>query len=90
MPATRNSRIELRASEADRALIVQAADACDMKLSEFAVSHLVTEARRVLADRTEFVLSPEAWTEWERINDRPARDLPSLHKLLERPTPFVK
>ena len=90
MPATRNSRIELRASDAGRALIVQAAEASDMKLSEFAVSHLVSEARCVLADRRELVLSPSAWAEWERINDRPARDLPSLRRLLERPTPFVK
>ena len=89
MPAPRNSRIELRASEADRALIIRAAEASDVKLNEFAVSRLVSESRRVLADRREFVLSADAWAEWERINARAARDVPSLHRLLERPTPFV-
>jgi uncharacterized protein (DUF1778 family) len=88
MPERRDTRIELRATQADRALIVRAAEACNMKLSEFAVSHLVTDSRRILADRTEFVLSPEAQAEWETINTRPARDLPSLRKLLERPSPF--
>jgi uncharacterized protein (DUF1778 family) len=88
MPERRDTRIELRATQADRALIVRAAEACNMKLSEFAVSHLVTDSRRILADRTEFVLSPEAQAEWETINARPARDLPSLRKLLERPSPF--
>jgi uncharacterized protein (DUF1778 family) len=88
MPERRDTRIELRATQADRALIVRAAEACNMKLSEFAVSHLVTDSRRILADRTEFVLSPEAQAEWEAINARPARDLPSLRKLMERPSPF--
>jgi uncharacterized protein (DUF1778 family) len=88
MPETRDTRIELRATKADRALIIRAAEACNMKLSEFAVSHLVTDSRRILADRTEFVLSPEAQAEWEAINARPARDLPSLRKLMERPSPF--
>ena len=49
MPPSRSARIELRASEADRELIVHAAEACQMKISEFAMPHLVTEARRVLA-----------------------------------------
>jgi uncharacterized protein (DUF1778 family) len=88
MPATRSKRIELRATADDRELIVHAAEACDMKISEFAMSHLVSAARRVLADRTQFALSPEAWTAWQQINDRPARDLPGLRKLMERPSPF--
>jgi uncharacterized protein (DUF1778 family) len=88
MPDARSSRIELRATEADRSLIFRAAEACNMKISEYAVSRLVTESRRVLADRTEFVLSPEAQAEWEAINARPARDLPELRKLMERPSPF--
>ena len=90
MTATKSGRIELRSTEADRELIVHAADACGLKVSEFAVPRLVTEARRVLADRTEFALPQEAWDEWERINERPARDIPSLRKLLERPSPFVR
>jgi uncharacterized protein (DUF1778 family) len=90
MTATKRRRLEFRAAEADRDLIEQAAEACGMNLSEFAIPKLVTEARRVLADRTEFVLSPEAQAEWERINERPARDIPSLRKLLERPSPFVQ
>lgn len=88
MADTRNSRIELRTTAAHRALILRAAEACHMKLSEYAVQHLVTESNRVLADRTEFVLTPEAQAEWEAINSRPARKLPGLRKLMERPPPF--
>jgi len=90
MPATRTARLDLRATEADRDLIVHAAEACQMKISEFAVSHLVSEARRVLADRTQFSLGPAAWDAWEQINERPARDLPGLRKLMERPSPFSR
>ncbi len=88
MPDARDTRIELRATKADRALIVRAAEACNMKLSEYAVSHLVTDSRRVLADRTQFALSPEAQAEWEAINAGPARDLPGLRDLMRRPSPF--
>jgi uncharacterized protein (DUF1778 family) len=90
MPPSRSARIELRASEADRELIVHAAEACQMKISEFAMPHLVAEARRVLADRTEFALGPRAWAEWEKINERPARELPGLQKMMERPSPFSR
>jgi len=50
---------------------------------------LTSAARRVLADRNEFTLSSEAAEEWEKINDRPARDLPGLQALMARPAPFV-
>jgi len=45
-------------------------------------------AQRVLADREQFVLDTDAQQEWERINNRPARSLPGLMRLLERPSPF--
>jgi hypothetical protein len=43
----------------------------------------------VLADREQFVLDTAALQEWERINNRPARSLPGLTRLLERPSPFL-
>jgi len=43
----------------------------------------------VLADREHFVLDAAAQQEWERINSCPARVLPGLKRLLERPSPFV-
>jgi hypothetical protein len=43
----------------------------------------------VLADREQFVLDADAQQEWERINSRPARSLPGLARLLERPSPFA-
>ncbi len=43
---------------------------------------------QVLADRTEFVLSPQDWEAWEAFHDRPARNIPELRDLMAEPSPF--
>jgi len=57
-------------------------------VSSFVVREVVSAAREVLADRSQFALSPEAQAEWERVNRRPAKDLPGLRRLMQRPSPF--
>lgn len=71
----KTSRIELRATEDDR--------------SSFLLVQGRLAAQRVLADRQHFLLDEGAQQEWERINSRPARSLPGLTRLLERPSPFA-
>ena len=44
--------------------------------------------RNPAADRTEFVLDPEALEAWEAINAQEAQDLPGLGDLMARPSPF--
>jgi uncharacterized protein (DUF1778 family) len=56
--------------------------------SSFVMAHVRLAAQRVLADREHFVLDSEGQREWEQINRRPARTLPGLARLLERPSPF--
>ena len=85
----RSERIEVRATPEDRALIDRAVAASGTDLTEFVVSNLTVAARRVLADRTEFVLDADAQKAWEAINRRPARDLPGLREFMQRPSPFV-
>lgn len=86
---TRSARLEVRTTPEDRRLIDEAVAACGTGLTEFVVSNLRTAARQVLADRTEFVLDPEAQEAWEELNRRPARDLPGLREFMARPSPFV-
>ena len=88
MPDKRTERIALRATEADKSLIYRAAEACERNVSEYAISRLVADARRVLADRSVFHLDDAAWAEWEAINGRPARDLPGLRAFMSRPSAF--
>jgi uncharacterized protein (DUF1778 family) len=82
-------RIELRATEDDRDLLDRAAAALGTDRSSFQLAQGRLAAQRVLADREQFVLDADAQQEWERINSRPARSLPGLARLLERPSPFL-
>ena len=59
-------------------------------LTEFVVTNAVEAARRVLADRDRFELDAEVLAAWESIDDRLARDLLGLRRLMERPSPFVE
>ena len=87
--AAKTSRIELRASEDDRDLLDRAAAALGVDRSSFLLSQARLAAQRVLADREHFLLDDSGQQEWERINSSPARSLPGLVRLLERPSPFV-
>ncbi len=89
MGRTRSARLEVRTTPEDRRLIDEAVAACGGGLTEFVVSNLRMAARQVLADRTEFVLDPEAQEAWEELNRRPARDLPGLREFMARPSPFA-
>jgi uncharacterized protein (DUF1778 family) len=79
----------LRATPDERDLIDRAAAATATGLTEFVVGNAVEAARHVLADRDRFDLDPAAVEAWEAMNARPARDLPGLRRLMERPSPFA-
>jgi len=85
----RSARIEVRTTPEDRELIDRAVAESGTDLTQFVVSNLTVAARRVLADRTAFVLDSESQQAWEKINQRPAHDLPGLRELMRRPSPFV-
>ncbi len=84
----RSRRLELRTTPDERDVIDRAAAATGRDLTEFVVSSAVVAAQRVLADRDGFELDADALAEWEAINARPARDLPGLRRLMQRPSPF--
>ncbi len=84
----KTSRIELRATADDRDLLDRAAAALGTDRSSFLLAQGRLAAQRVLSDRQHFLLDADAQLEWERINSRPARSLPGLTRLLERPSPF--
>ena len=85
---TKTSRIELRASESDRELLDRAAAAIGTDRSYFLLNQGRLAAQRVLANREQFVPDQLGLEEWERINNCPARNLPGLIRLLQRPSPF--
>ena len=87
---TRDQRIEFRTTNEVRDLVDRAVQASGTPLTEFAETSLIAAAQRILADRNQFTLSAEATAAWDQINARPARDLPGLRRLMDRPTPFAE
>jgi uncharacterized protein (DUF1778 family) len=85
----RSERLEVRTTLEDRALIDSAVAASETDLTEFVITNLTIAARRVLADRTEFVLNSESQQVWEEINLGPSRTLAGLRELMLRPSPFT-
>jgi len=88
-PAKKGQRLEFRVSAEDRDLFARAAAAQGVGVSTFATDELRIAAQRVLADRTQFMLSPVEWALWERINAEPAEPSQQLREFMQRPSIFV-
>lgn len=86
----RSRRLEVRTTPDERDLIDRAAHLTASDLTDFVVGNAVVAARRVLADRELFELDAGAAEAWSAINSRPARDLPGLRRLMDRPSPFAE
>ncbi len=86
----RDQRIEVRATEEERALIDEAVRYSGSDVTTFVLTNLLDASRRVLADRTSFTLGAQAADEWDRINSLPARELQGLRTLFERSSPFAE
>ena len=86
----RSRRIELRTTPEERSLLDRAVALMGVALTEFVVEHACDAARRVLADRQQFEMDEATWLAWEALNQRPARDLPGLRRLMQRPSPFAR
>ncbi len=56
---TKSRRLEVRTTDEERELIDHAVERAGTDLSFFVVQYLMDAARKVLADRDHFVLSPE-------------------------------
>jgi uncharacterized protein (DUF1778 family) len=82
--AVKGRRLSLRVQDGDRELFDRAADANRETLTQFLVAGGRERAERLLADRTRFQLSPDAWDELVAIMDREARPNPKLAKLFSR------
>ncbi len=82
--------MDLRTTTEERELIDRAVAATGTDLTDFVVSHACEAARQVLADRDRFDLDAAALLAWERLNDRPARELEGVRRLMERTSPFAE
>lgn len=82
IPGRKATRLNLRASARQDALIRKAAEAVGRSVTEFVLDSACANAEHVLADRNRFVLDEEAWKQFMTALDQPATDKPRLRKLL--------
>lgn len=85
---TRDRRWNLRVEGSEDALVRAASDWAETSYSSFVREAAVSEARRVLADRTRFALAPSEWEQFTQLLDRPPRVPAGLRDLFSKPSVF--
>ena len=85
----RSERLEVRTTPQERQLIDRAVAASGVELTEFVVTNLAVAARRVLADRKEFLLGYAERKRWDELSHAPAQSLPGIKRLIARQSPFI-
>lgn len=85
---TREYRWNLRVDREEDEIVRAASTAAGTSYSHFVREAAVTEAQRILADRTEFLLDEEEWRQLNELLDRPPRVPSGLRDLFSRPSVF--
>jgi uncharacterized protein (DUF1778 family) len=84
----RETRLNLRTSSRQDALIRRAASALDKSVTEFVLESASVAAEQVLADRRWFTLDAAAWDAFEAALERPVVFKPRLSALMNEPDFF--
>ncbi len=90
MTVVKDSRIAVRLSSDQDALIRHAAEVEGTSITEFTVAATMSHAIDVLADRRMFALDDAAWGEFLTVLDRPVSHKPRLEELFAEPSVFTK
>jgi uncharacterized protein (DUF1778 family) len=85
---TRDRRWDLRVAGSEDDIVRAASSVAETSFTSFVRSAAVTEARRVLADRTRFELDRPDWERFVELLDRPARVPAGLRDLFSKPSVF--
>lgn len=89
MPRTAQSkaprrRLEVRLSEEQDAVIREAADARGTTVSAFVLDTVTVQARKVVREQRDLILSKEAFERFMAELDRPAEVVPEMVELFSR------
>ena len=88
--ASKERRINLRATSRQEAILRQAADATDATLTDFILGSAVEHAERILADRRWFKASDEQFAEFVRLLDAPLPSTSKFDRLFARGSRFPR
>lgn len=81
-------RLAIRASTQVKKILAQAARAQHTNVSQFVLQASLDAAHTVLADQTEFRLTPAQWKAFCEHLDAPAKVIPALRDLFSEPEPL--
>lgn len=87
---TRDRRWDLRVADSEDALVRAASDLSETSFTSFVRFAAVSEARRILADRTQFELDEQGWKEFMEVLDRPAQSPDGLRRLFSKQSVFAE
>jgi uncharacterized protein (DUF1778 family) len=77
-------RLEVRVSEEQDAVIREAAEARDTTVTAFVLDAVTTQARGIVRDQRDWVLSKDAFDRFLADLDRPAEVVPEMVELFSR------
>ena len=83
----KETRLSIRASEPEKAILAQAARARHLNISQFVLQASLNAAHAVLVDQSEFRLPPAQWQAFCERLDEPARVIPALRDLFREAEP---
>lgn len=84
----KETRLNLRVSLHDKAVIEKAAAIKQSTASKFILQNAYDAACEVLSEQSHFVLPDKEWKEFCQALDAPTRTIPALKKLLTEPGVF--
>jgi len=87
--ATISSRIDVRTSQYDKAVLTRAAKVLGKSLSQFVLESTLKEAHSVIADNPQIQLSETQWEELQARLDNPVVDQAKLENLMRSPSIFA-
>ena len=85
---TRDHRWNVRVEDSEDALVRAASELTETKFSSFVRVAAVSEARRILADRTQFPLEKAQWDQVMDLLERPPAVPNGLRGLFSKPSVF--
>jgi uncharacterized protein (DUF1778 family) len=77
------TRLNIRASRHQKAVIAKAAKASNTTVSTFVLRHAYKDAQSILADQSRFRLPPKRWQAFCEALEAPPKDLRALRALLK-------
>lgn len=83
----KETRLSIRATEPEKKILLQAAQLQHTNISQFVLQTALDAAQAVLADQTEFRLSPKQWEAFCERLDTPAKVIPALRDLFKEAEP---